>query len=1130
MKPLDPRLVRRARSLRPFLVGSAVLTLLDTALLLVQVFVLGRALGGVVEGGWPAARVATAASWLVLATLGRAAVGAGATMWGRRAASKITGDLRATLLERFLTDPSRRAPGEIGVLGTRGVDALEPYVMGYLPTMVSAALVPPIVWVAALLVDRTSGVLLCITLPLVPVFMVLVGKFSAERSRRSWASLQRLAGHVLDVVTGLPTLKGFGRHHAQAKTIERLGERHRRAAMQALRSAFLSALVLELLASLSVALVAVSVGLRLVSAHIALAPAFVVLLLAPECFAPLRRLGAAYHSATEGLEAAADILAVVDAPVAPRGDAPVPERVRVECEHVRVTHAGRATAAPIDATFAVRPGEIVALTGTNGAGKSTLLSVLRGRVIPDGGRVTVDGVQLAAIDRDAWNDTVAWVPQHAALSDASVHANLAMAVPGVPLDVVREVAGSLGIASLLERRARSLSAGEQQRVALARAVLKCEHGPARLVLLDEPSANLDAGTETLVAETVRRLARGGATVLLVAHRTALVAVADRVVELVSGAPAALPLPTVGGLGAVATGARPGSERSAPPEPVAVAPRSSAPLRWLWREAGPLRGRLGAAVALAALATLSGIALTACAAWLLSRASEHPPVLELGVAVVLVRALALSKAVLRYGERLESHDAVLRLMTRLRVRVYEQLAVVAPGGLAGGARGDVLSRVVGDLDVVQDLVLRALLPPLAAAAVAASVVVGAALVFPAGAAVLAIGLLLALVAVPAAAAALERRAGVAVAGERVALTIEAVDIAETAEELAAFNAAPGRLATLARHEKRLAAFARREARAAAFGDALEVVLAGATAAALLVVGAAAVRGGTLGALFVAPIVLLGWMLADVAGTMPAAIRRASGLQAAAARITDVLAATDAVPDPASPLAPPPAPLGVRIDNAVVRWPGAARPTLTGVDLELLPGSRTVLVGASGAGKSTLAAALVRFVPLQDGTISIGGTDVAALRGDDVRELVGWCAQDAHFFDTTIADNLRIARPHATDAELERVVHDVRLAAWLAALPRGLQTRVGVGGAELSGGEAQRLALARELLADRPIIVLDEPTANVDAGTAEALMADLLAAVSGRTVLVITHGPYGLELADRVVTLEDGRTREPSRAPA
>ena len=428
-------------------------------------------------------------------------------------------------------------------------------------------------------------------------------------------------------------------------------------------------------------------------------------------------------------------------------------------------------------------------------------------------------------------------------------------------------------------------------------------------------------------------------------------------------------------------------------------------------------------------------------------------------------------------------------------------------------------------------LRALLPPVVALATSAAVLAGATAILPAGGAVLALGLFAGGVAVPIAAAALERRAGVAVAAERVGLAIDAVDVAETAEELAAYGAGDERLAAVAARERRLVTLTRREARALAFGDGVEGALGGAVAATLLVVGAGAVRDGRLGSLLLAALVLLGWALPEIVGTLPVASRRAK--RSARRRRTRHRRARCRRPGPRprghrARTRRSARRVGARARRAVARRRGDA--TLVDVDLDLPPGSRTVLVGPSGAGKSTLAAALVRFVPFERGTVTIGGVDVTQLPGDAVRRLVGWCAQDAHFFDATIADNLRIARPDATDAQLVAAVH--ARCGWARGStrsPTACEPRVGVAGTQLSGGEAQRLALARELLADRPVVVLDEPTANVDAGAADALTRDLLAAAGGRTVLMITHRTTGLEGADRVVVLEGGRTRVVAPVP-
>ncbi len=1135
MRPLDPRLLRQGGAVRALVLTAGGRSVLDVAVLVAEALVLASVFADVVDGTASTAGLVRAGIVLVLLALAR-----GLVAWVSRtvftdAASRTAARLRHRLLARVLEDGRLLPPGEVAVLATRGVDAVQPYVAGYVPQLVGAAIVPFGLLAVVLVIDRPSGVILAVALPLVPLFLSLVGRFSGARAAESWAGLERLSGHLHDVVVGLPTLKRFGRHRAQRETILRMSEQSRRSTMAALRVAFLSAFVLELATTLSVALVAVPLGIRLVHGSVGLAAAFAVLLLAPEVFAPIRRVGAEYHTATEGAAATDRILGLVETGRPPVGDQPVPATLGVTASGVVVRHPGRLASAPRQADLAVGPGEVVALVGPNGSGKSTLLDVLRGARRPDEGTVAVDGVPLDRVEPTAWSDAIAWVPQRPALVDDTVRANIVLGAPSAEA-AVAAVARSVGLGDLLDRRARSLSAGERQRVALARALLRVERGGGRLALLDEPTANLDAATEATVVDVVRRLAARGAAVVVVAHRPALIAAADRVVAVVGGDERLAPSDELGAGTPSAVVAREprtdGTEgfRASVADPAERGssldgtPRSRSAWRWLRDEGRPVRGRLLATVALGAGATASGLALTACAAWLLSRASERPEILSLGVMVAMVRGFALAKAGLRYVERLASHDTILRLVGGLRARVFDRLAVLTPGGLPGLRHGDVLARLVGDLDAVQELWLRAVLPPVVAFTAGVGLVLTGVLTLPAAALAFALGLALGGIVLPWLGTRWERGARTAAATERAELTGDVVDLVEAAPELHAYGGAEPVLTRVADRDLRLASLHGHEARMGGLVDGLETLVRAAVAAAVLVAAGIAAGEGGLAVLLVPALVLLGWSLPEIVGAMPGTARHLADFVPAAGRVTGVLDADDPVPDPDHPLAPPIGPLAVSIDGIVLRWPDQASPVLRGADLDVAAGELVFVVGPSGAGKSTLAAGLVRFLAPEQGAIRLGGVDVRSLRGDDVRRLVGWCAQDTHLFDATIRDNLRVARPNGDDHELLAAMRAVGLESWVSGLPCGLDTRVGTGGARLSGGQAQRLALAQVLLADPPVVVLDEPTANLDPETAEELMVDLVEGTRGRTTIVITHRSEGVGPDARVVRLENGRFTE------
>ena len=401
-------------------------------------------------------------------------------------------------------------------------------------------IVPLVLLAVVLSQDWISAAIIAATIPLIPLFMALVGATTRERMDRQLRTLERLAGHFLDVVAGLPTLKIFGRAKAQAAAIRDITDRYRRTALSTLRVTFLSSLILELLATISVALVAVAIGLRLMAGHLDLRTALFVLVLAPEAYLPLRRLGANYHASAEGVAAAEQVFDVLEQPPAPRGtrtDVPDPSLAGLEIEGLRVAYPGRTEPALDGVSLSVEAGEVLALAGPSGCGKSTLLGVLLGLIAPQEGSVRIGGCELAELDPDAWRSRLAWVPQRPHLFATSIAENVRLGRGDASEEEVRAALAAAGLAAtvadlpegietMLGDKGAGLSAGERQRLALARAFLR----DAPLLLLDEPTANLDGHTEQEVLEAVRRLSRGR-TVVLVAHRPALLALADRVLSL-----------------------------------------------------------------------------------------------------------------------------------------------------------------------------------------------------------------------------------------------------------------------------------------------------------------------------------------------------------------------------------------------------------------------------------------------------------------------------------------------------------------------------------------------------------------------------------------------------------------------
>ncbi|MFD5386541.1 thiol reductant ABC exporter subunit CydD [Streptomyces sp. NPDC127074] len=1333
MKPIDPRLLRYARATRFFLAASVALGLAGAGLVIAQAMLIAEIVVGAFQRGEDVAALTLPLGLLALVAVGRAAVSWLTELAAHRAGAAVKSELRLRLVERAVRlGPSwldSQRTGALTTLATRGIDALDDYFARYLPQLGLAVVVPVAVLARIVTADWISALIIVATLPLIPLFMMLIGWATQSRMDRQWRLLSRLSGHFLDVVAGLPTLKVFGRAKAQADSIRAITSDYRRATLKTLRLAFLSSLALELLSTVSVALVAVDIGMRLVHGEMDLFTGLVVLVLAPEAYLPLRQVGAQYHAAAEGLAAADEVFAVLEREPSGAGGLAAPDArgAALALDGLVIRHPGRTEPSLARTSFEIRPRETVAVVGPSGAGKSTLLNAVLGFAAPDEGRVLIGGRDLAALDPESWRRQIAWVPQRPYLFAGTIAENVRLARPDADDAAVRAAlrdADALrfvsalpdGIESRLGEMGAGLSAGQRQRIALARAFL----ADRPVLLLDEPTANLDGETEASVVEAVRRLAEGR-TVLLVVHRPALLPLADRVLRLPGagwgsgrGSGVAAPgglavLPAIGRVAAVGgvrpgptvalrsgsegdgvrrsvayadgapgaevrgsapgggTEARPGSgaagsgglsplsvDRRAPAvgfacaagrpragarestpeaaagaerrraaeaggahevtagaasgvertpaahEPMAEAgvggrlgeighgpdgtglatpggsatpdgsavPGGSAVPDGLSVSGGPGasygvavsrgsaarprrgalarvrgaarggRGRFGLALLLGSLALLSAVGLMAVSGWLISRAAQQPPVLYLMVAVTATRAFGIGRAVFRYAERLVSHDAVLRVLAELRVAVYRRLERLAPAGLGRTRRGDLLSRLVADVDAVQDYFLRWLLPVGTALTVGAASVGFLTWVLPEAGAVLAAGLLVAGVAVPVVSGALARRAERRLAPARGALSTQVVDLLAGTAELTVAGALPRRLDAVRRADGVLTRIARRAAAAAGTGAGLSALVCGLTVAAAAWVGVPAVADGRIHGVWLAVVVLTPLAAFEAVAGLPLAVQHRQRVRRAAERVYEVLDEPLPVREPdevrreearrgeaqreeARREEAPGAPYPLVLRGITARHPGQRAPALDGFGLELRPGHRVAVVGPSGAGKSTLAQVLLRFLDTEGGTYTLAGRNAAALDGDAVRRLVGLCAQDAHVFDSSLRENLRLARPGASDDELRAALAAARLRDWVDGLPDGLDTLVGEQGARLSGGQRQRLALARALLADFPVLVLDEPAEHLDLPTADALTADLLSATQGRTTVLITHRLAGLDAVDEVIVLDGGR---------
>ena len=1173
---------------------------------------------------------------LLLYGLGGVVLRAAATWASRviavRAAVDVKESLRARLVEHQLNNagasssagPTNNAgAGESGgvakgsatshseasatVVASRGLDGLDSFFRDYLPALVATAVIPLAVLARVVWADWVSALIIVLTIPLVPVFMALIGWHTEERIQQAQDGLDRLAHHLSELARGLPVLVGLRRADAQRRALFDVSEKYRLSTAKTLRAAFMSSFALELIATISVALVAVFIGVRLVWGQLSLEDGLVALMLAPEAYMSLRAVGAGFHASEDGVAALKRVNAILeqepvsdsteDAPAGPRTahglhTAPAAPDAGVSVSGLRVVRGGgRESVGPV--TFDALPGTVTALAGPSGCGKSSVLAVLAGVAHAQPataceGRVA--GLDVVSGTESEPHDAAQPRPRGVAFqapnfSQETPRAELALALsaPGqlgatateADVDGVGEDVAALLPSHAWDRPISELSPGEKRRLAVMRAVTNLRsarqsssaaHGTAAggtrdgqapgLLVLDEPTAHLDPVSAQRVRQLIRAEADSGNIVVIATHDPAARAISDAFLTweragaepiYTAGTPAeALPGRPVGhgvaqanGANAVhangakaakdaddagavtdSTGTFPKQARTTGTQPASTS-RRGLPWRILpWGKAA-----LWGAAALGALSVLSGGALTAVSGWLIVYASQQPPIMYLMVAIVGVRFFGLFRSTLRYAERNVTHNAVLAWASRLRVAVWDALGSNILGWQRLNRPGGAAGTLIAEVDEIRDTVPRVIVPIPAAVAAVLATCLASWLVIPSLGWMLLTLLVLGLVVAPLTTLAVERRATAVMAEHRVRVAEQTGRIMAAAPDIAAHNAVARHVAWFRSSDELVSRAVRREALGSGVGEGLASLLGGCAAMAALVLGAAAGADPRLLALAV----LLLLAVDEPLGQLAEALRQVPVLSSMLASVAPYLenrsvTAIETEPEPHEE-APAGADAAHRVDSVRVRGLSAAYapedpPVFGPVSGGVEQGEMWAVTGPSGSGKSTMIAVMLGFLTPRTGTVqartdgawvtlaqapdaaagSPGNVSEAALAG------LAWCPQDGYVFDSTVRGNLALGRDKSnpvSDAEMYAALERVGLGPWAAHLPDGLDTLTGAGGRFMSGGQRQRLAVARTLLAGARAIILDEPTAHLGEDEGQALIDDVRSGAHDVALVLVTH---------------------------